>query len=348
MVEPEPAPPAIKIVELTKRFEGRSRSFGFSWKGIKSLILGEKWRTIALDNVSLSVDHGEIFGLLGPNGSGKTTLIKILSNLVTPDLGAAYVEGINVARRPYAAAAKLQTVLAESIGLEKRITARQNLILFASLYNIPKGEMDERIDNLLEYFGLSEVANKTSQSFSTGMSRKLTMARVLLSDASIVVFDEPTSGLDPSTAEDFRRLLVQDLVKRHGKTIVMATHNLEEAKSICSRIALLGKGRLLAIGSPDEITEAVGDRLELTIFVEPGPLPIEAIRDEFAKVDGVHSFEASDLSTGRRIRVTGRKDMAYADVFSIISAHGLKVSSLESSTPSLEDAFVRLTREAKK
>ncbi|MDA4119816.1 MAG: ABC transporter ATP-binding protein [Thaumarchaeota archaeon] len=298
--------------------------------------------------MSFSVAHGEVFGLLGPNGSGKTTLIKILANLVLPDSGAAFVEGINVARRPFEAAQKLQTVLAESIGLEKRITARQNLILFASLYNLPKAETEERIDKLLEFFGLTEVADKTSQSYSTGMARKLSVARTLLSNASIVVFDEPTSGLDPSSADDFRRLIKQDLVKRSGKTVIMATHNLEEAKSMCDRIALLGQGRLLAIGSPAEVALAVEDRLDLTMSVGARSFPSDSLRAELLKVEGVISVDITGVQGDRQIRLTGRKDMDYFQVFSVVNSHGLNPRSLETSSPSLEEAFLRLTREGRK
>jgi ABC-2 type transport system ATP-binding protein len=346
--EPESVTPAVRIVEVTKRYVGRSHKFSLSFKGIESFIAGQPWETLALDKVTFSVAHGEVFGLLGPNGSGKTTLIKILANLVLPDSGTAFVEGINVARRPYEAAVKLQTVLAESIGLEKRITARQNLILFASLYNLPKAESDERIDQLLEYFGLTEVADKTSQSFSTGMSRKLSVARVLLSDASIVVFDEPTSGLDPASAEDFRNLITQDLVKRSGKTIIMATHNLAEAKSMCDRIALLGQGRLLAIGSPAEITKAVEDRLDLTMSVGGVSFSSDALRTELAKVDGVISVNITGVQGDRQIRLTGNKGMDYLQVFSVVHSYGLKPHSLETASPSLEEAFLRLTREAKR
>ena len=337
--------PAVKIVELAKRYQWRTRELHFSPGGVRSFITGKRQETVALDKVSFSVEHGEVFGLLGPNGSGKTTLIKILSNLVIPDAGSVFVEGINLAKRPYAAAAKLQTVLSESIGLEKRLTAKQNLMLFSSLYNLPKLEAEERIDKLFEYFGLSEVADKTSQSFSTGMSRKLSVARVLLSEASTIVFDEPTSGLDPGSADSFRQLIMEDLVARNGKTIIMATHNLHEAKSMCTRIALLSKGRLLAVGSPDEITMRVGEGVDLSLVVANAPGPLEDLRGRLSKVEGVTSVDISDALGGKRIDLHGRKDMEYLEVFSVVSAGGLKVLSVETSSPSLEEAFLRLTRE---
>jgi ABC-2 type transport system ATP-binding protein len=348
-VKPEGAPPAVKIVDLYKRYNGRNRSLTLSPRNfVQSLILGRPWEIIALNNVSFSVDHGEVFGLLGPNGSGKTTLIKILSNLVIPDSGEVYVEGINVVRRPYATASRLQTVLSDPLGMERRITARQNLSLFASLYNLPKSEADEKIDRLLDYFGLQEYANQSSQSLSTGTSRKLTVCRVLLSNASVIVFDEPTSGLDPAAADNFRRLIIEDLVKREKKTIIMATHNLVEAVTMCTRIALLNRGGLLAVGTPEEIRRTVEDRVDITMTLAGTGGPLGDLQEKLEKVDGVHSVDVIDSHGIRQVRVTGRKDLAYVDVLSIISSMGLKVLSLETSAASLEDAFIRLTRGAKR
>lgn len=339
-------PPAVKLVELTKRYNGRTRNFTLSPnKFVNSLILGRPWETLALNKVNFSVDHGEVFGLLGPNGSGKTTLIKILSNLVIPDGGAAYVEGINVVRNPYATSARLQTVLSDPLGMERRISARQNLALFASLYDLPKSEADEKINRLLDYFGLQEYADKSSQSLSTGTSRKLTVCRVLLSDASIIIFDEPTSGLDPTAADNFRRLIIEDLVKREKKTIIMATHNLAEAVTMCTRIALLNHGGLLAVGTPEEIRRRVEDRVDVAITVAGGAASLDDLRLKLEKVDGIHSVEMVDAPGIRKIRLTGRKDLGYPEALALISGAGLKVQSLETSSLSLEDAFLRLTRE---
>ena len=343
---PEPTVPAVQVVELSKKFSGRTRSLAYTPRRfIESFVKGEPWNTVALDGVSFSVGHGEIFGLLGPNGSGKTTLIKILSNLVIPDSGAAFVEGIDVARRPYATAEKIQTVLSESIGLEKRLSIKDNLMLFASLYDLPKSEARERIERLLEFFGLADVSNKSSQSLSTGMSRKLSVCRVLLSRASVIVFDEPTSGLDPGSADDFRRLIMEDLVKREKKTIIMATHNLVEATSMCANIALLNQGRLMAVGTPEEVKRRVEDRVDLVINVGGTTGSLEELRGELGRVEGVNSVNIADAHGVKQLRLSGRKDLNYLRVLTLTTARGLKVLSLETSSPSLEDAFLKLTRE---
>ena len=347
--KPEGATPAVKIVEIYKRYHGRTHRFTFNPTRLaSSFIVGKEWETVALNDVSFSVDHGEVFGLLGPNGSGKTTLIKILSNLVIPDGGTAYVEGINVVKRPYAATARLQTVLSDPLGMERRISARQNLLLFASLYHIPKSEADERIDRLLEYFGLTEYADKSSQSLSTGTSRKLSVCRVLLSDASVIIFDEPTSGLDPSAADNFRRLILEDLVKREKKTVIMATHNLAEAVSMCTRIALLNKGKLLAVGTPEEIRRTVEDRVDVTLILNQAGGPLADVQPLLTGVEGVQSVEVMDAHGIRQVKLSGRKDLDYLNVLSVLASKGMKVTSLETSSASLEDAFLRLTRGDKK
>jgi len=203
-----------------------------------------------------------------------------------------------VARRPYAAAARLQTVLADPLGMERRISPRQNLMMFASLYDLPKSEARDRIDQLLNYFGLQDYADVTSQSLSTGMSRKLSVIRVLLSKASVIVFDEPTSGMDPVSADSFRRLIIDDLVKREKKTIVMATHNLAEATSMCTRIALLNKGKLLAVGTPTDIRKTVEDRVDVVITVGEAAGRLDGLQQEIAGVDGVHSVDFMEVHGG--------------------------------------------------
>ena len=346
---PDSASPAVKVVELSKKFSGTTRRLAVSPKEIvSSLIRGERWETQALDKVSFSVDRGEVFGLLGPNGSGKTTLIKILANLVIPDSGAAFVEGINVARRPYATAERIQTVLAESIGLEKRLSIKDNLMLFASLYNLPREEAERKIDYYLHFFGLAEVALKSSQSLSTGMSRKLSVCRVLLSRASVIVFDEPTSGLDPGAAESFRSLIIHDLVEREKKTVIMATHNLVEATTMCTHIALLSRGKLIAVGTPDEIKKRVEDRIDVNVSIAEPSGSLDELRVELLTVEGVHTVDLVQAHGTKQVRLSGRKDLDYLSVFTLISARGLKVISCETSSPSLEDAFLKLTSEGRK
>src|SRR5580658_1922180 len=221
--------PALQVIDITKHYDVRVRRITSSMelRTFVSVLRGKSDRQMtALDKVNFRIAPGEVFGLLGPNGAGKTTLIKILSTLVLPDSGQALVFGTDVVKHPRAVLKKLQAVLAEGWGFERRLTGRQNLEFYATLYGIPKEMAKKRIDDLLEFCQLGPAADLMFQKYSTGMTRKLLVGRALLTDASVLLFDEPTSGLDPVAAADFRTFLKNVLVREKGKTLIWATHNL--------------------------------------------------------------------------------------------------------------------------
>ncbi|MEM0117538.1 MAG: ABC transporter ATP-binding protein [Conexivisphaerales archaeon] len=307
-------------------------------------------RVLALDGVTFQVRRGEVFGLLGPNGAGKTTLIKILSTLVLPDSGRAVVDGIDIVKRPRAAVKRLQTVLSESIGFDRRLTGRANLEFFAELYGIPKKEARERIDNLLKFTNMTESANVMFQRYSTGMMRKLLLCRALLTNASILLFDEPTASLDPLAASEFRKLIRHDLADRQKKTILLATHNLWEAEQICDRIALLKKGRIIAIGTPREIKDMVADKVNISMLVSNfAHERISEVTESLLKVKGISSVEVRDNFDDEghvRINLEGNKNLNYNELFDKVSSFGLEINMLESMQPTLEEAFLKLNLEA--
>lgn len=314
-----------------------------------SILVGDGERSlVALDGVTFNVDEGSVFGLLGANGAGKTTLMKILSTLVIPDSGRALVHGVNVLKNPRRITRMLQAVLAESFGFDRRLSGRENLELYASLYGLQKKETRAKIDELLEFSGLTSAADTMFQKYSTGMSRKLLVCRALLSNASVLLFDEPTSGLDPISAVDFRRLLKDILAKERGKTIVLSTHNLWEAQQICDKIALLRKGKLIMTGTPDEIKHAVADKVSMTIVVTRTFMFswTDLVR-ELKLIDGVTGVEAVEKGNlgEMSLHIDGTKDINYTKVFETLSLKHLTITYLESTQPSLEEAFITLTNQ---
>jgi ABC-2 type transport system ATP-binding protein len=309
---------------------------------------GSQW-VVALGGVSFKVNRGEIFGLLGPNGAGKTTIIKILSTLVLPDSGKAFVEGIDVTRRPRAVVRRLQTVLAESVGFDRRLTGRENLEFYAGLYGLSRRSAEQKIDELLKFTQMTDYGDAMFQRYSTGMMRKLLVCRALLTDASVLLFDEPTAALDPISAMEFRRLIKYDLSRRMKKTVLLATHNLWEAEQLCDRIALLRKGKIIAIGTPREIKSMVSDKVTLT-FVVSNLLPEReaGIKESLLKVKDVQSVEVLDSRTENghiKLNVEGSRGMNYSDLLERLASFKLEITSLESSQPSLEDAFLKLNKE---
>jgi len=238
---------AIETEGLSKRFlvsggDGR----GFRW--ITPLIKGEY--ASVLKDVNLKVRNGEVFGLLGPNGSGKTTLIKILCTLILPSSGSARVAGFDVVSEDSRVQESSALVYMSQRSLYWRLTGRQNLEFFGTLYNIPAKKLRKRIEEVLELVGLSDRAEEKVVVYSSGMKYRLSIARGLLSDPAVVFMDEPTIGLDSSSSRGMREFIRKQLVGEGGKTVFLATNNIAEADFLCDRVGVIDGGFLKAVDSP--------------------------------------------------------------------------------------------------
>jgi ABC-2 type transport system ATP-binding protein len=252
--------PIVRIQGLRKRFPLRR-----SWR---ETIL--KPRDVpyqeALCDVSLEVARGEFFGLLGRNGAGKTTLFKILSTLILPDEGRIRVDGIDVLERPEEVRRRLVPVIPYERSLYWRLSAWENVRLYATLQGYAGRDALRRTAEVLELVGLENAGRKQVGLFSTGMRQRLLVARALISDPDILLLDEPTRSLDPVSARDLRRFLREEVNQRKGCTVLLATHNAEEVHDLCDRVGILDEGRLLAAGTTDDLLRAVGrPRYELRL-----------------------------------------------------------------------------------
>ena len=215
---------------------GLSRHFG----GIK-----------AVDRVTYTVEPGEVFGVLGPNGSGKTTMVRLLNGLLEPSQGQIRVLGLDPTTQ--GPDVRRQTgVLTETPSLYERLTARDNLRLFGTLYEVPESKLTARVGESLELFGLAERANDKVGGFSKGMKQRLALARALLHEPQILFLDEPTAALDPAASQQVTSLIANSS-RQGGRTVFLATHNLDEAQRLCDRVAVVNQGRLLAVGSPADL-----------------------------------------------------------------------------------------------
>lgn len=231
---------AIELKDIIKHFIERS------WGTL--LLRKPAAKTEALKGVTLSIERGEIFGLLGPNGAGKTTLIKILATLILPDSGSGSVCGYDLRTQSSRVRHMIGLVNSSERSFYWRLTGRQNLKFFAMLYNLSGSEKKKRIDELLELVGLEEKADTPFMKYSDGQKQRLAIARALLSDPEILLMDEPTKSLDPLAASDFIDLTVNELASKKSKTILWCTHNLKEAEKVCSRLAIIHKGKVIASG----------------------------------------------------------------------------------------------------
>ncbi len=236
---------AIRVANLTKRF---SRTSGFR----DLLPFRERQWVTAVQGVSLDIEEGEFFGLLGPNGAGKTTLIKLLCCLILPNSGTAQVLGYDILGQEPMVKKLVGLVSAEERSFYWRLTGRQNLEFYASLYHLSRQQAEARIDELLNLVGLDGDGDIRFQNYSTGMRQKLAVARGLLSEPRVLFVDEPTRSLDPVSAQAVRRFL-KEKVAGAGKTVVLATHNMNEAEQLCDRLAIMDHGRITAMGSVQEL-----------------------------------------------------------------------------------------------
>jgi ABC-2 type transport system ATP-binding protein len=210
----------------------------------------------AVDGVSFSVEEGEVFGLLGPNGAGKTTILRSLVTLLPLDAGSASVFGFDVARDAMAVR-RLIGYLPQQLSADGALSGRENVWLFARLFDVPRRERAHRIDEVLETMGLQSAADRTASTYSGGMVRRLELAQALVPRPRLLVLDEPTIGLDPiARAQLWER--VRALREEIGVTILVTTHYMEEADALCDRIALMHHGRIRAIGTPDELKADIG------------------------------------------------------------------------------------------
>ncbi len=225
-------------------------------------------KRLAVDDLTFSANPGEVLGLLGPNGAGKTTTVRLLNGLFSPQSGRMHVLGLDPVTQ--GDQVRFQTgVLTETPALYERLSARQNLDFFATLAGMPPAARNERVNELLAFFDLTERAGDKVGTYSKGMKQRLALARALLSHPPLLFLDEPTSGLDPEAAAQVHDL-IESIHQHNGQTVVLATHNLYDAQRLCDRVVIMNHGRLLALGSLEELRQRFSPGLWVQIeFWQP-------------------------------------------------------------------------------
>lgn len=325
--------PVIRVDNLWKRFPLRR-----SWAETLRSPLQREWHQV-LRSVSFRVHRGEFFGLLGPNGAGKTTLFKVLSTLISPDEGRIEVAGHDLDEEPGAVREALTPVIADERSLNWRISGRENLRLFAGLYRMRRP--DAEIDGLIDVVGLVDAADRMVGQYSSGMKQRLLIARALLSRPKVLLLDEPTRSLDPVSARNFRRFLQEDVVARSGCTILLATHNADEAFELCDRVAVLDRGRLIADGPATVLARETGQRLHRITVADRD---VEAAL-RLLEAAGCGGFERHEEPEAGWTTLVGQIDgspLAPAAVVRLLVEGGVAVSELARVPVPLADLIERL------
>jgi ABC-2 type transport system ATP-binding protein len=282
--------------------------------------------TIAVDEVSFDVIEGEIFGLIGPNGAGKTTTMECVEGLRAPDRGEISVLGMHPGRDVYALQDRIGVQLQEA-QLQKRIKVREAVGLWASLYRKPVDG-----DRLLEQLGLSDKRNAWFMTLSGGQKQRLFIALALINDPELVFLDELTTGLDPQARRAIWELVRG--IRARGKTVFLTTHLMEEAERLCDRVAIIDRGRIIDIGTPEELVRRHAP--ELTVIVATQDPSAE---ERFRPIPEVDSVSAHD----GRVVIRGRGDHLVARVITCVAEHRMNVTDFRTEHSNLEDVFLKVT-----
>jgi ABC-2 type transport system ATP-binding protein len=295
--------------------------------------------TTAVNQLSLEVYAGEIFGFLGHNGAGKTTTVRLLNGVIEPTSGSMRVLGMDPQLDGTVLRARTG-VLTETPSLDERLTAWDNLSIYADLYGVPRAEVHRRIDELLVEFDLADRAKERVGGYSKGMKQRLALARALLHKPELIFLDEPTSGLDPIAAHHVNEL-IERLARRENRTVFLATHNLVEAQRICDRVAVLEHGQLVALGTPAELARQYIHRLEVEIEVaeEQIPTTLSILRSLPDLVLGEPSKPNGSLV------VTINQRESIPDVLTYLVQNQIRVYSLASQEANLEQVYFSLHAE---
>jgi ABC-2 type transport system ATP-binding protein len=295
----------------------------------------EKFEITALNGLSLEVRPGEIFGLLGPNGAGKSTTVGVLTTRVRPTSGRAWIGEHEIWSRPMAVK-PLIGVVPQRPNLDFSLTAREVLIFHGAYFGVPSAERVERANLLIAKFQLTDRADHLPREFSGGMMQRLSIARAMMHDPEVLFLDEPSAGLDPQT-----RLLLWEIVRDYngrGKTIVLTTHNMEEADALCQRVAIVDHGRIIALGTPAELKRSIPGGYVIHMKFHPRT---EALVERLTRLPGV--TEVRPIGDAGADLYADRGGPLVAEAFAAALAAGADISDVHISEPSLENLFLHHT-----
>lgn len=289
---------------------------------------------LAVDHVSFEVRQGEIFGFLGPNGAGKSTTIRMLTGVSTPTEGAARIMGYDIVRQSVEAKS-LMGIVPDISNTYDELSAWDNLIFTGKIYGIPKAKREERAETLLRRFDLYKRRGEKVEQFSRGMKRRVCIAMALINDSRVLFLDEPTAGLDVKSVRDIRGL-VRGL-NEEGLAVFLTTHNMEEASQMCDRVAIINRGRVAAIDTPERLKRAMKSSQSIEVAFR------DARSDVSKKLEVLPSIREIEKRGDKLRLLTEDPPQALRELWRLIEEDGLELITLNTFGPSMEDVFLQLT-----
>lgn len=298
----------------------------------------------ALEKLDISIKPGQIVGLLGINGAGKSTTIKILSSILEPSTGTLEIDGIDAIQFPHKVKKLVNVITGGERNLYWRLSARENLEYFGSLYGLSKKDLNLYIENSLNLVGLDDTKTPVER-YSKGMKQRLQIARGLINNPNYLFLDEPTLGLDISIARELRSY-IKKLAQKENKGILLTTHYLSEVEELCDWVFIIDKGRLLMEGTPLEIVDRVMPEISLKVILDELPNELNNELKLFAKKSSAQ-YQVHEVNGIPTITVRAKEDLT-PELLALISSFGIKIMSYKTEEPNLEDALLTLTNQERK
>lgn len=289
---------------------------------------------VAVDNINLSIEEGEIYGLLGPNGAGKSTLISVISSLLHPTSGNVKMLGKDIKKNSTEVKRHLGLV-PQSIAVYKNFTAYENVKLFGQLYGLRGTDLNEKVEEALRFVGLEDVKNKKAETYSGGMLRRLNIACAIVHDPKVIIMDEPTVGIDPQS----RNHILSSVKKlnKKGTTVIYTTHYMEEVEAICSKIAIIDKGKVIVEGSKEELKDMINDKKSLSVRID------DIYKIDLKEIEGIKGV-SEILVKDNDITINTKKEINNLDIIiKAVNQSEAKILDLGYKEITLETVFLSLT-----
>jgi ABC-2 type transport system ATP-binding protein len=319
----------VRVEALSKSYQVRQR---------QGLFKSQRSSVEALQGVTLDVQAGEVFGLLGPNGAGKTTLIKILTTLLLPTSGDAWVNGYHVLRQENQVRASVGCMLMGERGLYWKLTGRENLEYFGALYHLSPSARRRKAQEIIDMLALMDLADRTVETYSSGQKMSLAFGKALINDAPLLVLDEPTNTLDVPSASELRAT-VRDL-NAQGKTIIYTTHIMSEAETLCKRVAIIDRGQLLALGTIPELKASLGRSQVTRIEGVITSKALTAIR-QLTEVEQASRTSLETIDVLTVVTRNGHENLPH--LIEILNRNGALIQKIAPEEITLEDVFIAKT-----
>ena len=293
---------------------------------------------IAVDNISFTINEGEIVGLLGPNGAGKSTTMNMLTGFIEQTEGEIYIDGYDMLKKPKKAKKEIG-YMPEGVPLYMELTVKEFVTYMAEIKNVNKKTRKEKVEKIIEQTGLKEVERKLIRNLSRGYKQRVSMAGALVGEPKILILDEPTVGLDPKQSTEIRNL-IKELGKTH--TIILSSHILSEISQICNRVIIINKGKIVAIDTPEKLEEKVANNNCIYVTVEDSDNKVETIKDKITGIKRLELIQENEDGTKQYIIESEEKVDLRKVIFSEFAKENITIFEMKKADSTLEDAFMKL------